>query len=166
MKRNGRFVLTVICAFFRRVRSPAKWLLKSLSPSVRLYTWHNSRTAERIFMKFDTGMFYENLSSHFSIPGVEISSTNAPNIAGFRLFLLFDDWVRSSTDLTVTAGFDFGHGWPWPPQSADLNPCDYFFQGLLKGKVYKNNHHPHMVEELTAEFTVAVEMSLKKQRQQ
>jgi hypothetical protein len=35
----------------------------------------------------------------------------------------------------------------------------------LKGKVYKNNHHPHLVAELTAEFTVAVEMSLKKQRQ-
>ena len=80
-------------------------------------------------------------------------------------YLLFDDGVRSSIDLTVAAGFDFGHGWSWTPHSADLKPCDYFFQGLLKGKVYKYNHHSHLVEELKAEFTVAVEMSLKKQRQ-
>jgi hypothetical protein len=50
--------------------------------------------------------------------------------------------------------------------SPDLNPCNYFFQGLLKGKVYKYNHHTHLVEELKAEFTDAVEMSLMKQRQQ
>jgi len=62
--------------------------------------------------------------------------------------------------------FDFGHGWSWTPHSADLNPCVYFFQGLLKGKVYKYNHHPRLVEELKAEFTDAVETSLKKQRQQ
>jgi len=69
-------------------------------------------------------------------------------------------------DLTVAAGFDFGHGWSWTPQSADLNPCDYFFQGQLKGKIYKYNQHPHLVEELKAEFTDAVQMSIKKQRQQ
>jgi len=93
--------------------------------------------------------------------------TNAPNTANLNHFyLLFDDGVSSSINLTVTAGFDFEHGWSWTPHSADLNPCDYFFQGLLKGKVYKYNHHPHLVEELKAEFTVAVEMSFKKQRQQ
>jgi hypothetical protein len=81
-------------------------------------------------------------------------------------YLLFDYGVKSSIDLTVAAGFDFGRGWSWTPPSADLNPCDYFYQGLLKAKVYKYNHHPHLVEELKAEFTVAVEMSLKKQRQQ
>ena len=25
----------------------------------------------------------------------------------------------------------------WPPQSLNLNPCDYFLQGYLKSKVYK-----------------------------
>lgn len=81
-------------------------------------------------------------------------------------YLSFDDGMISSINLIVAAGFDFGHEWSWTPHSADLNPCDYFFQGLLKDKVYKYNHHPHLVEELKAEFTVAVEMSLQKQRQQ
>jgi hypothetical protein len=74
--------------------------------------------------------------------------------------------VRSSIDLIVTTGFDFGDGWSWTQHSADLNPCDYFFQELLKGKVYKYNHYPHLVEEMKAEFRDAVELPLKKQRQQ
>jgi hypothetical protein len=73
--------------------------------------------------------------------------------------------VSSSINLIVAAVFDFGHWWSWTTHSTDLNPCDYFFQGLLKGKFYKYNHHPHLVEEVNAEFTVAAEMSLKKQKQ-
>lgn len=111
--------------------------------------------------------FTKNVSSHFRIPGVEISSTNSPNMADLNCFyILFDDGVSSFIDLIVAAGFDFGHGWSWAPYSADLSPCDYFFQGQLKGNIYKYNHQPHLVEELKAEFTITVEMSLGKQRQQ
>ena len=80
------------------------------------------------------------------------------------IYILFDDGLRSSIDLIIAARFDFGHGWSWTPHSADLYPCDYFFQGQLKGKIYKYNQHPHLVEELKAEFTDVVGMSLKKQR--
>jgi hypothetical protein len=34
----------------------------------------------------------------------------------------------------------------WPPRSPDLNPCDFYLWGMLKGKVYVNN--PHTAEEL------------------
>jgi hypothetical protein len=27
----------------------------------------------------------------------------------------------------------------WPPRSPDLNPCDFFFWGCLKDKVYNSN---------------------------
>jgi hypothetical protein len=27
----------------------------------------------------------------------------------------------------------------WPARSPDLNPCDFFFWGYLKNKVYSNN---------------------------
>jgi hypothetical protein len=29
----------------------------------------------------------------------------------------------------------------WPPQSPDLNPCDFYLWGKLKDKVYVNNPH-------------------------
>jgi hypothetical protein len=28
----------------------------------------------------------------------------------------------------------------WSPHSPDFNPCDFFFRGCLKDKVYKSNH--------------------------
>jgi hypothetical protein len=34
----------------------------------------------------------------------------------------------------------------WPARSLDLNPCDFFFWGYLKDKVYSNN--PRTEEEL------------------
>jgi hypothetical protein len=34
----------------------------------------------------------------------------------------------------------------WPVRSCDFNPCDFFFPGCLKGKVYKSN--PRTEEEL------------------
>jgi hypothetical protein len=34
----------------------------------------------------------------------------------------------------------------WPARSPDINPCDFFFWGCLKDKVYSNN--PQMEEEL------------------
>ena len=32
----------------------------------------------------------------------------------------------------------YGCGVDWPPYSPDLNPCDYFLWGYLKGRVYKD----------------------------
>jgi hypothetical protein len=29
----------------------------------------------------------------------------------------------------------------WPPQLPDLNPCDFYLCGMLKGKVYVKNLH-------------------------
>jgi hypothetical protein len=43
----------------------------------------------------------------------------------------------------------------YPPHFPDLNPCDYFPYGFLKHYVFRNN--VHMVKELKAEITVAVE---------
>jgi hypothetical protein len=34
----------------------------------------------------------------------------------------------------------------WPPRSLNLTPCDFYFWGSLKDKVYKTN--PHTLEEL------------------
>ena len=28
---------------------------------------------------------------------------------------------------------------PWPPRSADFNPCDFFLWGFIKSKLYKEN---------------------------
>jgi hypothetical protein len=28
----------------------------------------------------------------------------------------------------------------WPARSPDLNPCDFFFWGCVKDKVYNSNH--------------------------
>ena len=36
--------------------------------------------------------------------------------------------------------------YPWPARSPDLNPCDYFLWGYLKGKVFRSN--PQTIEEL------------------
>jgi hypothetical protein len=38
----------------------------------------------------------------------------------------------------------------WPPQSPDLNPCDFYLWSTLKEKVYVNNTHP--LEELQEKF--------------
>ena len=32
----------------------------------------------------------------------------------------------------------YGCGIDWPTHSSDLNPCDYFLWGYLKGRVYKD----------------------------
>lgn len=42
-------------------------------------------------------------------------------------------------------------GLDWPPYSPDLNPCDYFFWGYLKDRVYQDN--PATIEELKAAIT-------------
>lgn len=39
-----------------------------------------------------------------------------------------------------------GEGLEWPPNSPDLNPCDFFLWGYLKDRVYRCN--PLTIEEL------------------
>ena len=39
----------------------------------------------------------------------------------------------------------------WPPQSPDLNPCDYFLWGYLKSVAY--NMLPKTLDDLKANFT-------------
>jgi hypothetical protein len=41
----------------KRVRKPAERQLNLFHPSVCLYEWNNSRTDERILIKYDTGDF-------------------------------------------------------------------------------------------------------------
>jgi hypothetical protein len=53
--------------FTRRVRNLADRLLKTLLPSVRPYTWNNSRTDKLIWVWFDIGEFYEKLSSILNV---------------------------------------------------------------------------------------------------
>ncbi len=50
------------------------------------------------------------------------------------------DWLKSKF------GDHFLDLATWPPRSPDLNPCEFFLRGTLKGKVY--NHKPKDVEEL------------------
>jgi hypothetical protein len=38
--------------------------------------------------------------------------------------------------LTGKFGENFLPKHKWPPRSPDLNPCDYFSWGYLKGRVY------------------------------
>lgn len=42
----------------------------------------------------------------------------------------------------------------YPPRSPDLNPCDYYLWGMLKGKVYVNN--PHTREQLQENITQVI----------
>jgi hypothetical protein len=35
----------------------------------------------------------------------------------------------------------------WPARSPDLNPCDFFFWGSLKGNVYNNNPRTEELKE-------------------
>jgi hypothetical protein len=42
----------------------------------------------------------------------------------------------------------------WPPQSPDLNPCDFYLWGKLKDKVYVNN--PHTLDELKDNIRVEI----------
>ena len=44
----------------------------------------------------------------------------------------------------------------WPPRSPDLNPCDFFLRGYLKGKVY--NPLPKTIDDLKAN----IEREIKK----
>jgi len=44
----------------------------------------------------------------------------------------------------------------WPPRSPDLNPCDFFLWGYLKGKVY--NPLPKTIDDLKAN----IEREIKK----
>lgn len=44
--------------------------------------------------------------------------------------------------------------WSWPPCLLNLNPWDYILWVFLKDIFYTNN--PYIVEELKAEFIVAV----------
>ena len=41
---------------------------------------------------------------------------------------------------------DVPRSFDWPPQSPDLNSCDFFLRGYLKSKVYI--HRPRSIEQL------------------
>jgi hypothetical protein len=56
-----------VAVLFGRVRKIAKkGLLNSSFLSVRLSTWDNSEATRRIFFKFDSSVFFENLSRKFT----------------------------------------------------------------------------------------------------
>jgi hypothetical protein len=55
--------------------------------------------------------------------------------------------VFGVSDCVVSRGL-------WPPQSPDLNPCDFYLWGKLKDKVYVNN--PHTLDELKDNIRVKI----------
>lgn len=45
--------------------------------------------------------------------------------------------------------------WNWPARSPDLNPCDFFLWGYLKGRVFQH-HHPATIADLKTAITFEI----------